>query len=64
MRLREEVIEESSIVETLAEVGAKSQDTVKWPMNESCDRADVLEAISYILKQKKVRKEILTKDKT
>jgi hypothetical protein len=29
MRLREEVIEESSIVETLAEVGAKSQDTVK-----------------------------------
>jgi hypothetical protein len=59
-----DVIEESQIVETPAEVGANAAgDTAADDLNESCDRADVLEAISYILKQEKaVRKEILTQD--
>jgi hypothetical protein len=62
--IEEEVIEESPIIETPAEVGAKAAgDTAADDLNESCDRADVLEAISYILKQEKVvRKEILTQD--
>jgi hypothetical protein len=62
--IEEEVIEESPVVETPADVGAKAPvDTAVDDLNESCDRADVLEAITYILKQEKaIRLEILTQD--